>query len=201
MLSARFPIVSPAGTIRAKGDDERDGDRVVDGGYFENAGLTTALDVARALRDEGVTPIVLWVRNDPTIEEDNVRRGDHARSVNVSIGTEEKTRVAMADTNASGGKPVGMALEPLTSDMRDQLNLKPSTQGVVVGQVTEGSRADESGIQAGDVIERVAGTPVSTPAQVADAIHAAERAKKDALTLLVMRGGVTSYLGLQLTEG
>jgi serine protease Do len=85
--------------------------------------------------------------------------------------------------------------------MRDQLNLKPSTQGVVVGQVTEGSRADESGIQAGDVIERVGGNPVSTPAQVADAIHAAERQKKAALPLLVMRGGETSYLGLQLTEG
>ena len=121
--------------------------------------------------------------------------------MNVSDRHEEKARVAMADTNASGEKPVGMALEPLTSDMRDQLNLKPSTQGVVVGQVTEGSRADESGIQAGDVIERVAGTPVSTPAQVADAIHAAEHAKKDALPLLVMRDGVTSYLGLQLTEG
>jgi serine protease Do len=85
--------------------------------------------------------------------------------------------------------------------MRDQLNLKPTTNGVVVGQVTEGSRADESGIQAGDVIERVGGTPVSNPAEVANAIHAAERQKKDALPLLVMRGGVTSYLGLQLTEG
>jgi serine protease Do len=85
--------------------------------------------------------------------------------------------------------------------MRDQLNLKPTTPGVVVGQVTEGSRADESGIQAGDVIERVAGNPVSSPAEVAEAIHAAEHAKKDALPLLVMRDGVTSYLGLQLTEG
>jgi serine protease Do len=85
--------------------------------------------------------------------------------------------------------------------MRDQLNLKPTTQGVVVGQVTEGSRADESGIQAGDVIERVGGNPVSSPAQVADAIHAAEKQKKDAIPLLVMRNGVTSYLGLQLSEG
>jgi serine protease Do len=130
-----------------------------------------------------------------------VWRNDHSRSVNVSIATEEKTQVAMADANAGGEKPVGMALEPLTSDMRGQLNLKPMTQGVVVGQVTEGSRADESGIRAGDVIERVAGNPVSTPAEVAEAIHAAEHAKKDALPLLVMRDGVTSYLGLQLTEG
>jgi hypothetical protein len=69
MLSARFPVVSPAGTIRAKGDEGRDGDRVVDGGYFENAGLTTALDVAEALRDQRILPIVLWVQNNPTISE------------------------------------------------------------------------------------------------------------------------------------
>jgi hypothetical protein len=76
MLSARFPIVSPAGTIRAKGDGGQNGDRVVDGGYFENAGITTALDVARALRNQGVTPILLWVQNDPTIGLDDVKEAE-----------------------------------------------------------------------------------------------------------------------------
>jgi len=153
--------------------------------------IKSARDLAMAVADTpsgNAASLTIW-------------RADHSRSVDVTIGTEQNSRVAMADTNAKGEKPVGMALEPLTQDMRDQLNLKPSTQGVVVGQVTEGSRADESGIQAGDVIERVGGNPVNTPAQVADAIHAAERQKKAALPLLVMRGGETSYLGLQLTEG
>ncbi|WP_281806148.1 hypothetical protein [Methylocystis echinoides] len=80
MLSARFPIVSPAGTIRAKGDGGQNGDRVVDGGYFENAGITTALDVARALRGQGVTPILLWVQNDPTIDLDDVKEAEAPRS-------------------------------------------------------------------------------------------------------------------------
>jgi len=64
--------------------------------------------------------------------------------------------------------------------------------------VTPGSNADESGVQAGDVIERVAGQPVTAPSQVADAIHAAERQKKEAISLLIRRDGVASYLGLQL---
>jgi hypothetical protein len=64
MLSARFPIISPAGILRASGDDKT-GDRIVDGGYFENAGLTTAMDVARELRRLGVVPVVLWVQNGP----------------------------------------------------------------------------------------------------------------------------------------
>jgi hypothetical protein len=66
MVAARFPVVSPAGTIRAVGDATH-GDRVVDGGYFENAGLTTALDVARALKHVGITPLILWVQNDPAL--------------------------------------------------------------------------------------------------------------------------------------
>ncbi len=80
MLSARFPVVSPAGTIRAKGDAGQNGDRVVDGGYFENAGVTTAMDVARALRSEGVTPILLWVQNEPTIDVEDVKEAEAPRS-------------------------------------------------------------------------------------------------------------------------
>jgi hypothetical protein len=64
LLSARFPVVSPDGVIRAK-DRLGFGDRVVDGGYFENAGLTTALDVATALKAEGVTPFILLIHNEP----------------------------------------------------------------------------------------------------------------------------------------
>jgi hypothetical protein len=64
LMSARFPILSPAGVIRVKGRPDF-GDRVVDGGYFENAGFTTALDVANALKAEGIIPSVLWVGNEP----------------------------------------------------------------------------------------------------------------------------------------
>jgi hypothetical protein len=47
MLSARFPWVTPAGTFY---DFERDEKiRLVDGGYFENSGVATALDLIRAL--------------------------------------------------------------------------------------------------------------------------------------------------------
>ncbi len=65
-LSARFPIISPGGVIRVPTQDCH-GDRVVDGGYFENSGLTTAIEIAEALKRERVTPIILWVQNDPTI--------------------------------------------------------------------------------------------------------------------------------------
>lgn len=69
-LSARFPIISPAGVLRVA-TQPCYGDRIVDGGYFENSGLTTALDIAEALKHENVTPIILWVQNDPIMERPN----------------------------------------------------------------------------------------------------------------------------------
>ena len=64
LISARFPIISPAGILRTPGEGKH-GDRVVDGGYFENAGLTSALDLAEAIHREGVHPAILWVQNEP----------------------------------------------------------------------------------------------------------------------------------------
>jgi hypothetical protein len=66
LLSARFPILSPAGAIHMP--DGMHGDGVVDGGYFENSGLTTALNVAAALNAFGIKPIVLSISNAPRQE-------------------------------------------------------------------------------------------------------------------------------------
>jgi hypothetical protein len=66
--SARFTYVSPAGRL-----DRNDGieyGHVVDGGYFENSGLATLLEVFDAVRSapnggKVVRPIVLYLCNDP----------------------------------------------------------------------------------------------------------------------------------------
>jgi hypothetical protein len=65
LLSARFPIISPAGTMWMAGASDQHGAEVVDGGYFENSGLTTALDIAAALHAAGLSPIVVSISNDP----------------------------------------------------------------------------------------------------------------------------------------
>jgi hypothetical protein len=68
LTSARFPLVTPAATLPCP----RPGWRLVDGGYFENSGLTTALELlaqmARGYRDQvpprpegAVKPPTRWV--------------------------------------------------------------------------------------------------------------------------------------------
>jgi hypothetical protein len=63
--SARFPIISPPGVLRRGGDGGEVADRIVDGGYFENDGVTTTIDLVRALQHAGLHPAVIHIANDP----------------------------------------------------------------------------------------------------------------------------------------
>jgi len=71
-LSARFTYVSPAGSLRKRNEKEIAA-HVVDGGYFENSGTATALDVLAALYGRGeklnLDFVVVYVNNDPGEEE------------------------------------------------------------------------------------------------------------------------------------
>jgi hypothetical protein len=64
--SARFPYVSPAGTLWARNNagETWKADRIVDGGYFETHGAITALNVASWAARRGYKPIVLALDND-----------------------------------------------------------------------------------------------------------------------------------------
>jgi hypothetical protein len=63
--SARFTYVSPAGHMD-RGDGVERG-RVVDGGYFENSGLTTLGEIYDVVNTRSnLMPIVLYLCNDPT---------------------------------------------------------------------------------------------------------------------------------------
>ncbi|MGC2519143.1 MAG: hypothetical protein WA373_08565 [Burkholderiales bacterium] len=69
-MSARFTYVSPAGTLVRDGKVHG---RVVDGGYFENSGATTTLEILKTLpsmekedkRWAKVEPIVIHISNEP----------------------------------------------------------------------------------------------------------------------------------------
>ncbi len=62
-MSARFPVISPHGNIRNAVDKVVD--RVVDGGYFENFGAITALELANELKRFRLVPTVILINNEP----------------------------------------------------------------------------------------------------------------------------------------
>lgn len=67
-MSARFPIISPQGLLRTL--DGNVTDEIVDGGYFENDGLATITDVAKALKAFKLDPVVIRIVNKPSKPED-----------------------------------------------------------------------------------------------------------------------------------
>jgi serine protease Do len=128
----------------------------------------------------------------------SIWRHGEEQAVQITIGQQPSTEQAAAQQEQSSEPRVGLALEKLTPDLRDQLGLTASVSGVYVADVTAGSPAEESGIRSGDVIVRVSNEAVTTPSQAAAAIHGAEQEKKPAVPLLVMRDGNTYYVALQL---
>jgi len=72
--SARFPYVSPAGTLHAGGEKRG---HIVDGGYFENFGALTAQEALSAVmtelarRGKSAYPVLIQISNDPKLRDDD----------------------------------------------------------------------------------------------------------------------------------
>jgi serine protease Do len=116
------------------------------------------------------------------------------------VGTERaQQKLAEAGSERQGG-PLGLELAPLSADRRAALG-EEARNGILVAGVTPGSRADDSGLQSGDIILSIGGRPVTTPDDAVARIRAAQREKKGALPLLVLRDGTTAFLALELKGG
>ena len=56
---------------------------------------------------------------------------------------------------------MGVGIEPVTEEMAKQLGL-PKAQGVVIGQIEDGSPAAQAGLQVGDVVTKINGSNVES---------------------------------------
>lgn len=106
-----------------------------------------------------------------------------------------KEERASASQGKSEGALQGVAVESLTPDMAQQLELSPQTKGVVVDKVNPSSNAAEAGLQAGDVIQEVNHKPVANASQFEAAVSATP--KGNPVLLLVNHGGDTMYMAIQ----
>jgi hypothetical protein len=84
-MSARFTYVSPPGSLlrpyESEGEEREVKMRVVDGGYFENSGAATLMDLLDALerKHQDLYPILILIRNDPRAPFVCHRSGEEAR--------------------------------------------------------------------------------------------------------------------------
>ena len=116
-----------------------------------------------------------------------VWRDGKALTLNATIGT----AAAMADASDSPESParLGLALRPLNPQERQQAGI----QGGLVVEEAQG-RAAEAGIQPGDVVLSVDGTPVQSVAQLKKMVE--EHGKQ--IALLIQRGDSRVFVPLTL---
>jgi hypothetical protein len=114
--SARFPFISPAGSVRNK--NLAIVDRIVDGGYFENYGALSAKEIALAIHaaQPALAPVVVVVSNDPNdflnLDEDAV--GPEAKvKVKADLQNQRDLQEKKARTAVNGDELVTDIVTPL----------------------------------------------------------------------------------------
>jgi len=136
-----------------------------------------------------------------------LRRGQRL-NLTASIGRLADEAAPARTSNALPGRrgtptqqqvsPLGMALSPLTPELRTRYRIGAGVQGVVVTEVDPDGPAADKNLSAGDVIVEVAQQKVSTPVQVDAALAAQRRAHKGVVLLQVNRGGQVAFVGVKL---
>jgi serine protease Do len=92
---------------------------------------------------------------------------------------------------------LGVALSPITPQLRQQLDLGDAQRGAVITQVQQGSAADQAGLQAGDVIVGVGDRSVTGTNDAGRAIRDSLK-QNQAVALRIIRNGEPIFVAVQV---
>ncbi len=96
-------------------------------------------------------------------------------------------------------KSLGLTLQAITPEIRQQLRLPETVKGVVVARVSPSSNAAEEGLQRGDIIVSVNQQPVASPQEAVNVVSEARKAGRDTVLLFVQRGTRPgSFVGVRI---
>ena len=123
----------------------------------------------------------------------DILRDGQAKRITVSLTTQPSDGQDGGNAAEPGSQGIGLALAPLSPDMRSQLDLPNRTKGALIARVMPGSLADQAGLQPGDVVVGVGTKAVASPEEAVKAIHSATEGGHTA-ALRVLRDGQVSYV-------
>lgn len=157
----------------------RTGDVIVG---FGDTAVQTPRDLSRAVaRSTPGSKVTLEIRRD----------GREQRLVTVIDRNAETGLAAAPESGAPGAatrlESFGLALGPISPDLRQQMNLDATIQGAMVVGVKDGGSADVSGVRPGDVIVQVNREVTDDAAQAEQALLAA-RSSERPIVVLIRRG-------------
>jgi serine protease Do len=167
---------SPAGLAGLKSGDvlrEVDGKKIVNGSSLQVAVTETAPG----------TEISLGILRDGKPE-----------TIKVKVGEYQANKSEVAENSGSGSREkgkLGLAVNDLTPQLREQLDVPARIHGVAIESVRAGSAAEDAGLASGEVIVEVNRKPVESAEQFSSDVRSVPSGKS--ILLLVWSKEGTSY--------
>ena len=133
--------------------------------------------------------------------EFQVLRDGKEKELTVELGTrEEPKQVSSLDLKKGEHSALGMTLRGLDDKTREHFGLADDTKGVVITDIDPSSEAAAKGLNVGDLIVRVSGKSVDTPADVEKSIEAAQDNDRKAVLLLVRKEDQQRFVALPVRK-
>lgn len=156
-------------------------------------------DTRGLVRQVGNSPVGATVRV-------TVLRDGKTQTIKVVLGRREEADTAAVSTpSAEPEEPeakslLGLTLSPLTDELRENLGIDTTMEGLAVTAIEEASEAFEKGLRTGDIITEAGQQKVTGISDIEARVEAARDAGRKSLLLLVRRGGDPRFVALSLEE-
>ena len=159
---------------------------------------TEITDTRQLVRTVGNAPVDTAVRV-------VVFRDGETTTLLVTLGRREDAERTFP---ASAGEPeepeertfMGLTTSTLTDELREQLGLPETAEGLVVSDIDPDSQAYDKGLRAGDLIEEAGQVAVTSVADLEERIEEAREAGQRSFLLLIRRGGDARFVALPLDD-
>lgn len=121
-------------------------------------------------------------------------RPETLKATLAELPSNKEEGLSTSNEDGGGHGKFGMSVKPLTPELAEQFELSRGTKGVVITGVDPDGAAAETGLQPGDVIQKVNGRDVTSTTELRDTLAKASETKP--ALLLVSRDGQTRFVTL-----